>query len=201
MKRNSFLIVSKELAANNRLSVTAKLLFAQLLDYRNDRSGQCNPWEATVAQRLGISRATVIRGVAALEKAGLLKIIRGQRGNRYEFPMLQNATSHVANCNSAESQNATWETPTPLYEPYLEKEERPRAEARVRVFPPPHQLPNAAPNRPSAPRKDVGVEFDPLRGKFLSTAQWQQVGWALADEVYDELVRKAEERDRKRKGA
>src|SRR5215831_10437736 len=104
MKRNSFLIVSKELAADNRLSVTAKLLLAQLLDHRNRRTGQCNPQILTLAGELGIYRTTVIRGLAELKRAGWIETKRGQNGNRYTFPAKsQNATSQVASSDFPKS--------------------------------------------------------------------------------------------------
>jgi hypothetical protein len=119
MKRNSFLIISKDLAADKSLSVTAKLLFSLLRDYRNNRTGQCNPWETTLAGKLGISRWTVMRGLEELKRAGWLEVRRGQNGNRYEFPKLQSATSQVANCNMESSKNATSDDPATLYEPYF----------------------------------------------------------------------------------
>lgn len=124
MERRSYLIVAKELLANKAVSVTARLLYAQLLDYRNNRTGQCNPWETKLARDVGVSRWTVIRKLRELEKAGLIEVKAGQRGNWYEFPKLQPATPQVANCHSAELQVATSGPAGPLYEPSLRNNAR-----------------------------------------------------------------------------
>ena len=55
MAQSSFLIVTKELLADKRLSATAKLLLATLREYRNKQTGQCNPWETTLAAAMGVS--------------------------------------------------------------------------------------------------------------------------------------------------
>lgn len=120
MERNSFLIIAKEVVADKTISATAKLLFAQLCDHRNKRTGQCNPWEGTLAVKIGVSRRTVIRGVKELKRAGLIEPQRTQQGNQYEFPKCQNGTSQVPKRHSAECQSVTWGPAVSLLtEPYL----------------------------------------------------------------------------------
>ena len=86
MARNSYLIVAKDLLADKSVSMTAKLLFAQLPDYRNTRTGQCNPWETTLAADLGVSESTIFRAMKELKKAGKIEVKRTVRGNWYAFP-------------------------------------------------------------------------------------------------------------------
>lgn len=107
MPRNSYFIVSKELAADKTISATAKLLFGQLLEHRNRKTGQCNPEINTLAGEIGAHRTSVMRALAELQRSGRIEIHRTQRGNYYKFAESQNATSQVAFRISAESQNAT----------------------------------------------------------------------------------------------
>jgi hypothetical protein len=95
--QRTFLMVAREILADQRISGNAKLLLALLLDHRNKRTGQCNPWESSLAEELGISRYAVMRGLKELSLAGWIQTKRGQNGNRYEFPKSQIRTSQVAN--------------------------------------------------------------------------------------------------------
>jgi DNA-binding transcriptional MocR family regulator len=104
--QRTFLIVAQEILADQRISANAKLLLAQLLDHRNKRTGQCNPWETSLAEELGISRCTVMRGLKELSLAGWIRTKRGQNGNQYKFPKSQNATSQVANPNMESRKSA-----------------------------------------------------------------------------------------------
>jgi hypothetical protein len=134
MERQAFLIVTKQVLQDKRISVTAKLLLAQLLDHRNKTTGQCNPWERTLAKALGISRHTVMRGLKELHHAGLIQAKRGQNGNRYEFPKSQNATSQVANCDFPSSKLRLGDPAHPLYEPYIKNHiKNHKAAAAVKV--------------------------------------------------------------------
>lgn len=135
MARNSYLTIAKDLLADKSVSMTAKLLFSQLLDHMNRQTGQCYPKELTLARELGVSRWTVIRRLDELKTVGLIEIRRSQRGNRYEFPKLQSATSQVANCNFPKLQTATSGVAGPLYEPNL-KGTYARARKRAADFPP-----------------------------------------------------------------
>jgi DNA-binding transcriptional MocR family regulator len=83
------------------------------MDHRNKTTGQCNPRESSLAEELGISRQTVLRGLKELRRAGWIQAKRGQNGNRYEFPEYQNGTSQVASCYLGSRAS--------LYEPYLKK--------------------------------------------------------------------------------
>ena len=113
MERTAFLIVTKAVLADKRISTTAKLVLAQLMDHRNKTTGQCNPRESSLAEELGISRQTVLRGLKELRRAGWIQAKRGQNGNRYEFPKYQNVTSQVTNWHLGSRAS--------LYEPYLKK--------------------------------------------------------------------------------
>jgi DNA-binding transcriptional MocR family regulator len=119
MERNSFLIVGKAIAADTRLSATAKLLYAQLYDHRNKRTGQCNPKQSLLARELGISMDTVQRHLSQLRQHGFVVITRGQNGCRYEIP--ETATCGFPNRKNADGkpQNRGSDAPYPLYEPYV----------------------------------------------------------------------------------
>jgi hypothetical protein len=122
--QRTFLIVAQEILADQRISANAKLLLAQLLDHRNKRTGQCNPWETSLAEELGISRCTVMRGLKELSLAGWIQTKRTQNGNQYKFPKSQNATSQVANPNMESRKSALGTPPHPYMnlnnEPYKE---------------------------------------------------------------------------------
>ena len=85
MKRNSFLIVSKQLAADKRVSVTAKMVFAVLCDYRNKTTAQCNPRVKKLAEAIGVSASTVGRALRALREAGFIKIHWRRTSSQYEI--------------------------------------------------------------------------------------------------------------------
>jgi DNA-binding transcriptional MocR family regulator len=112
MDRQPVLIITKELIADNRISLTARLLLAQLLEHRNKTTGQCNPRETTLAKELGSSRRTVIRKLKELRGAGLIEVKRGRRkANNYEIKKCQIDTSGGAKLALLNSRS--------LYEPYL----------------------------------------------------------------------------------
>lgn len=119
MERNSFLIVAKAILADKRISVTAKVLYAQLLDHRNKRTGQCNPQQTTLARELGTSVDTIQRHLSELRQHGLITFTRGQNGCRYEIP--ETASCGLENRKTADGkpQVAASGAPYPLYEPYL----------------------------------------------------------------------------------
>src|SRR6516225_7974320 len=75
-----FLMVARPILADQRISANAKLLLAQLLDHRNKRTGQCNPWQSTLASELGLSEDMVQRGLQELRRLGFIEIKRGQSG-------------------------------------------------------------------------------------------------------------------------
>ena len=119
MERKSFLIVSKEVLADKRLCATAKLLYAQLCDHQNKRTGQCNPRQTKLAEILGIPPRTVERCIATLRREGFIKIIRGQKGCSYEIPTRQTGGFETAKVAGGTRQSGGWEAPASLYEPYL----------------------------------------------------------------------------------
>jgi DNA-binding transcriptional MocR family regulator len=119
MVRQSFLIISKDLLANKSISVAAKLLFAQLCDHRNKRTGRCNPRQGTLALELGISEDTVQRGLCELRDLGFIEMKRERYGCQYEIKIPQNAVSHTAKCGISKPQNAVSDPPYPLNESYL----------------------------------------------------------------------------------
>jgi hypothetical protein len=119
MTRNSFLIVAKELAADKRISVTAKLLLAQLVDHRNGRTGQCNPRETTLAAELGICKRTVKYRLAELKRAGLIEVKRTQHGNHYKFPGAKDCPSQGQDRPLRRGKSCPSGAPYPLYESYV----------------------------------------------------------------------------------
>lgn len=184
MTRNAFLIISKELAADKRITVTARLLFAQLADHCNKSTGQCNPWVATLAKELGLGRCTIMRGLKRLQAAGFLVVKRTQRGNQYEFPKSQSETSQVSNRDFPKSHSETPRGPHPLYEPYI-REQNVSAPKRAAASPSAEIFSNAAPGPLGVPRKDVGWEtfLERLpRGRLMNRSEWQQFGWAMVFE-------------------
>jgi hypothetical protein len=86
MSADPFFMVSKSLTRSKRISRTAKLLLAVLVDHRNSETKKCNPKLATLAEELGTSRRTVQRATAELCHLGLLQITRGQRQSNYSIP-------------------------------------------------------------------------------------------------------------------
>jgi hypothetical protein len=119
MERKAFLIVSKEVLADKRLSVSARLLYSQLLDHRNRKTGQCYPKQTTLSRELGVSLDTIQRSLRALEKHGFVTIKRAQYGCSYEIQIPQNAVSQTAQCGVQIPQNQVSEAPVSLYEPDL----------------------------------------------------------------------------------
>lgn len=167
MARNSYFIVSKELAADKTISATAKLLFAQLLEHRNRKTGRCHPWESTLAGELGVSRWTVIRQLAALKTAGLIDIKRTQKGNRYEFPMLQNCTSPSCILPPPMLQDATF---IPSYEPNPMKAAASSGSEIVPAAAAAYSEENAKPKPPARATSDPGV-FAFVRASLNSLAE------------------------------
>ena len=119
MARNSYLIVAKDLLADKSVSLTARLLFALLLDYRNSRTGQCNPWEATLATKLGVSESSIFRAMKELKKAGRIEVKRTVRGNWYAFPTRQIDGTNPSTCMLPSRQIDGSAAAGPLYEPSL----------------------------------------------------------------------------------
>jgi hypothetical protein len=204
MERNSFLIVAKALLTDKRISATAKLLLAQLEDHRNPETGQCNPSRKKLTKELGLPLHAVKRALIELRKFGFIRSKQARYTNNYEIQVAQIRPPKPPGGANKATQVAQLAPPGlagPLYETYP-GEERPRAEARSRRSPQ-NTNPDTCPTRrPDIPRKSAGLEtvFDPLNGKFLSTAQMQQVGWALMDQAYEEYAQKEREKERRKVG-
>lgn len=87
----SYVRMDKSLLANQRISVTAKLLLAQLLDHRNKQTGMCNPARQKLAEELGVNIHAVKRALRELYAAGLIHSEQGQRTNFYTIQV-----AHIA---------------------------------------------------------------------------------------------------------
>src|SRR6058998_1527053 len=83
MEHKAFLIVTKAVLADKRISATAKLLLAVLNDHRNKETDQCNPRRETLAAELGTGTQVVKRALGELRAAGFLTSTKGQRANTY----------------------------------------------------------------------------------------------------------------------
>jgi hypothetical protein len=81
--RDAFLMIPKSVLCTKRISARAKLVLAQLKDYRNRQTGQCNPRRAALAAALGTSEDSIKRALIELRRAGLVESKKGQRGNSY----------------------------------------------------------------------------------------------------------------------
>jgi DNA-binding transcriptional regulator YhcF (GntR family) len=117
MNQQSFLIISKEILADKRISVTAKLLLAQLIDHRNKNTGQCNPKWQTLAAELDISQRTIARAMQELKQAGWIAWKRTRLSSKYEIKICQNGTSRHAKMAGEKCQNGMSGPPVSLYEP------------------------------------------------------------------------------------
>jgi len=91
MKSEAFTILPEGLLSDCTINHTAKLVFACLRDYYNRKTGQCNPHQTTLAQRLCVSLSTIERALRQLRKAGWIQVTRTLTGNRYVlFPPVKN---------------------------------------------------------------------------------------------------------------
>jgi DNA-binding Lrp family transcriptional regulator len=120
MKARPRLCIDKTLLANANLSLTARILFAQLLDHRNKRTGQCNPTREKLAEELGVSVATIKRAVKELSDANLIRSKKLQYTNSYEIQPGQNdpvERSAGSNPTGSPGQDDPAAPPVSLYEP------------------------------------------------------------------------------------
>jgi DNA-binding transcriptional ArsR family regulator len=76
-------VLPKFLLADRNLSNHAKSLLALLDDYRNKKTGQCNPRIDRLASDLSLSRRTIERALSELARWGLVIIRHGQRVSQY----------------------------------------------------------------------------------------------------------------------
>ena len=143
---NSDLRIPRSLLTASQLSMTARMVYAQLLDHRNRKTGQCNPKQDTLAAELGVSVDTVQRAISKLRAAGLIQTAKGRRGCSYTFPEFP----ATAKARSTTPQKRGAGPPYPLYEPI---EVNLRAS---RGFP--SQDKNLSTRHPGAVRKPPGTE-------------------------------------------
>ena len=67
--------------SGTNLSATARTVYRALLRYANRNTWSCFPSIATIAKDTGLSKRTIIRQIALLEKEGLLLKIHRTREN------------------------------------------------------------------------------------------------------------------------
>lgn len=67
--------------SNIDISPTARTVYRALLRYANRETWSCFPSIATIAKDTGLSKRTIIRQIALLEKEGLLLKIHRTREN------------------------------------------------------------------------------------------------------------------------
>jgi hypothetical protein len=128
----SYSILPRTLKEAPGLTMTAKVLLAELWEFRNRQTGQCNPRIAKLAERLGVVEKTIDRALASLYQIGLVVPRKGQRGNSYsiapktEWAVIlqgQNVPAETGSagtkCPRAQGQNVPAGAPYPLYEPSL----------------------------------------------------------------------------------
>lgn len=124
--------VPRSLWRATNISAMAKDLLALLDDYRNTRTGRCDPKITTLAKDLGTSLRTLKRSLAELARLGLIKIVRRRRSsNQYDVAprvewetilKCQNGTSKTAslkcqNDTTDRGQNGTSRAPHLFNEP------------------------------------------------------------------------------------
>jgi predicted transcriptional regulator len=72
MKRDYLGSVSGGVAFNPDISTPAKAVYLVLVMYRNDKTHECWPSNATVAKGVGCSERTVIRALVELAEKGVI---------------------------------------------------------------------------------------------------------------------------------
>lgn len=116
---DSFLKMPKWLLAAPGLTYPGKLLLLLLDDYQHSKLAKVQPRIDTIAQKLGVHRATIDRGLAKLRELGLVEVTWRQRASEYtvaprvRWPGIliqQNAKSELnpdlAKCGDSFTQNA-----------------------------------------------------------------------------------------------
>jgi len=91
--------VMQSVMRNIDLSVGARLLWWELVQWTTDDLPECYPPQHALVEALGVSRASVIRWTRELEAADIISITRGRRGNRYTLKTgvgLHASTGNVA---------------------------------------------------------------------------------------------------------
>jgi len=81
-----FVILPTAIAASPLLTAAAKSVLLALENFKNHRTGQCNPKHATLAAAAGgLSISTVQRALNKLGNLGLIRVTRGRYFNRYQI--------------------------------------------------------------------------------------------------------------------
>ncbi len=81
-----------------------KTVFHHLLRFRNNKTGQCNPSQETLAKKIGMSKPTVERQIRKLKASGWIRTTRTRYSCQYSFPFLD--SSPMTNLDSEESSEA-----------------------------------------------------------------------------------------------
>lgn len=116
----SCLIIPRNILTASEITVTARLVLAQLYDHRNKRTGQCNPKIRTLASELGLSISTVGRALRSLREAAMVKITWRQRSSDYQILNGQNDRTENPDRSKRpikNGQNDRSDDPVSLYEP------------------------------------------------------------------------------------
>lgn len=116
-----------------KLTPTAKLVLLELSSFYNPKKADMFPKQKTLAKKIGISEASVIRAIQELHKEGLI-ISERKYTNRYKFTSrilnlggMVEDFSEANNMQVENSQNATSETCN-LQAPYIEQEKEQKKE-------------------------------------------------------------------------
>jgi hypothetical protein len=94
--RDKFFYLYAAMADPDLSAVAKVVLVALVLKFRNNRTSQCNPSMATIAQAVGRDRRNVITAVAALRARGWLTVVSTKGGsarntNKFVFDLKQRA--------------------------------------------------------------------------------------------------------------
>lgn len=131
MDRRAYFIVARELIADKRISVTARLLLGFLLDHRNKQTGQCNPKRKTLARELGVSMVTISRALAELREGNFIRSKQQQHTASYQIQAYQidnpDSRSGLSNRSPLAYQIDNPDPPYPLYESIKGEHTRARA--------------------------------------------------------------------------
>jgi helix-turn-helix protein len=94
----------KRLIADVVLSPAAKVVAAVLLlQFHNTKTGQCNPSFATIGERSGRSRSSIIRDVAELEQTGWIAVVSTKGGSSSNTNQFKFDFARMSSRPSAES--------------------------------------------------------------------------------------------------
>ena len=209
MPINSRLILDRELLKNTDVSLTARVLFAQLRDH-GKTNGRINPKRKTLAEELGLSLRTVCNTLGELRDAGWIKSKRRQHANSYTIEReVTNGASEGQGLPLSEGQglpfkkgkNGTSAPPVSFNEPIAGEPTRAR-EARFAGSPSEEILPAPLPEQ-TPERKPMGwQDADPYetyfaavddslrrRGRFLTASEERQLGNIMAVQQLNQMVR------------